>query len=274
MTAMISETNLPDGTPVFCLQAKEVPVLYDQIQDYLKYGIEIHQGDTIFDVGANIGLFSLWIYQKCFQEANIYAFEPIPAVFEVLQANANRVAPERIKVFPYGLANESKTVEFAYHPHATMLSTAYRDDLPELQAQLKETMVRNIASAPPVVSWLRWLPPCFRSWLIQGELDRAFQTKLVSCRLRTISEIIQEQKILRIDLLKVDVEKGELDVLLGIEPKDWHKIKQVVVEVHDLDRRLARISALLQECGFTQIKVAQEPILKDSNLFNIYAWRG
>ena len=273
MSTIIPETQLPDGTKVFCLIEKEVPVLYEQVQDYLKYGIELRSGDVVFDVGANIGLFSLWIYQKCHQNVNIYAFEPIPAIFEVLQANAKRFDSEKIKAFPCGLARESKAVEFAYHPNATMLSTAYRDDLPELQNQLKDTVVRNIKSAPKSLRWLRWLPRFVRSLLIQNKLNKAFQTEQVICQLRTISEILLEYKIDRIDLLKIDVEKGELDVLWGIDSEDWHKIKQIVIEVHDLEHRLQKIIALLREKGFTEIEVAQETMFEGSNLFNLYARR-
>ena len=37
------------------------------------------------------------------------------------------------------------------------------------------------------------------------------------CQLRTVSEIITENSIECVDLLKIDVEKSELDVLQGIE---------------------------------------------------------
>lgn len=270
---MMSETELPNGMKIFCLRELEVPVLYEQIQDYFKYEIKIAEGDTVFDVGANIGLFSLWTYQNCHQNVKIFAFEPIPAIFEVLQANAERFDIEKIKVFPCGLGKESKKVKFAYHPNATMLSTAYQDDLPELQRQLKQTAVRNIKNVPKSVRWLRWLPKFVRSLLIQKKLDEAFQIEQVTCQLKTISEIVREYKIDKIDLLKIDVEKGELDVLLGIEDRDWEKIKQVAIEVHDLDARLQKITNLFIEHGFDEIKVAQEAMLQGSNLFNLYAWR-
>ena len=247
MSTIIPETELPNGMTIFCLKEEEVPVLYEQIQDYIKYGIELHEGDTVFDVGANIGLFSLWTYQKCHKNVNIFAFEPIPAIFKVLQANARLFDPDKIKVFPCGLANESKKIEFAYHPNATMLSTAYQDDLSELQNQLKQTAVRNIKNAPKSVRWLRWLPPFLRSLLIQNKLDLAFQTEQVTCQLKTLSAIVQEHEINKIDLLKIDVEKSELDVLLGIEALDWQKIEQIVVEVHDLENRLQKIENLLKE---------------------------
>ncbi|WP_199194202.1 FkbM family methyltransferase [Pleurocapsa sp. CCALA 161] len=208
MSTMLFEAELPNGTQIFCLQPEEVPVLYEQIQDYIKYGIKLCEGDTIFDVGANIGLFSLWADQKCRQNVNIFAFEPIPAIYKVLQANANRFNPEKIKVSPCGLAQESKSIQFAYHPNATMLSTAYQDDLPELKNQLQQTIVRNLKNAPKSMRWLQWLPSFWRSRLIQSKLDTAFKTQQVTCQLRTLSEIIREHQIDQINLLKIDVEKG------------------------------------------------------------------
>ncbi|MDJ0796123.1 MAG: FkbM family methyltransferase [Calothrix sp. MO_167.B12] len=273
MSTSIPETTLPNGMKIFCLREEEVPILYEQIQDYIKHGIELHEGDIVFDVGANIGLFTLWVYQKCQKNVNVYAFEPIPAIFEVLKANAQRFDPEKIKVFPCGLSHESKTITFAYHPNATMLSTAHQDSLPELKQQLKQSVLRNLKNAPVSVRWIRFLPSFLRSLILDIRLEKAFQTEQVTCQLRTVSEIIQEHQIKQIDLLKVDVEKSELDVLLGIEEQDWSKIKQIAVEIHNLDHRLEKITALLKEHGLSEITIEQESMLKGSNLFNLYALR-
>ncbi|NEO72157.1 FkbM family methyltransferase [Moorena sp. SIO3H5] len=274
MPNIIQETKLPNGMKIFCLQEEEVPVLYEQIQDYIKYGIELHESDIIFDVGANIGLFALWAYQNCNKNVSIYAFEPIPAIFNVLQANAQRFDSDKIKVFSCGLSQESKSITFAYNPNATMLSTAYQEDFTELKKQLKQAVIRNIKYAPKAFRWLRWFPSFMRSILLQNSIDKAFKIERVTCQLKTVSEIIREHKIEQIDLLKIDVEKSELDVLLGIEAQDWQKVKQIVVEVHDLEHRLQKITNLLKEHGFSEIQVEQEPILHGSNLFNLYAWRG
>ena len=52
-----------------------------------------------------------------------------------------------------------------------------------------------------------------------------------------------------VDLLKVDVEGGELDVLLGIDPLHWPLIRQVILEAHDINGRLAAICDLLASHG-------------------------
>ncbi len=96
-------------------------------------------------------------------------------------------------------------------------------------------------------------------------MPTGFQGKQVNCQLKIDSQIIREYQIEQIDLLKVDV-------LLGIETEDRKKIKQVFVEVHDLDDRLDKISNLLKDQGFANIKVEQEPILNGSNIFSLYAW--
>ncbi len=109
--------------------------------------------------------------------------------------------------------------------------------------------------------------------MLDQYFKESFQAEMVIAQVRPISEIIQEYAIAAIDLLKVDVEKGELEVLLGIEPQDWQKIKQIVVEVHDLDNRLQRVHSLLSQKGFDHIAVEQEPLLKGSNIFSLYALR-
>jgi FkbM family methyltransferase len=273
MTTLIQETMLPNGLKIFCIREKEVPTLYQQINEYFRNGIELHEGDTVFDVGANIGLFSLWVDQLCNKNVDIYAFEPIPSVFDVLFANAQRFNPEKIKALPYGLSQESKTVNFAYHLNATALSTAYPDNSKEEQDKLKKAVLRNLKDAPPSVRWLRWLPAFLRSHLLDRKIDTAFKVEQVTCQMKTVSEIIREYSIQNIDLLKVDVERSELDVLLGIAEQDWAKIKQVVIEIHDVDRRVEKITSLLKEHGLNKIAIEQEPIFKDSDIFNLYALR-
>lgn len=160
-----------------------------------------------------------------------------------------------------------------YHPNATPLSNAYPEDSQELQDQLKETVLRNLNHAPPFIRWLRWFPSFVRSFVLDIHVKKAFQAEQITCQMKTISDIVRENNIQQIDLLKVDVEKSELDVLLGIEEHDWQKIKQVVVEVHDLEERVKKITALLKAHDLTEITVEQEHLFQGSNLFNLYALR-
>jgi hypothetical protein len=69
------------------------------------------------------------------------------------------------------------------------------------------------------------------------------------------------------------VEKAELDVLRGVEARDWPKIQQIVVEVHDEDGRLDTVTALLRKNGLTEIMVDQPPTLGNTNIYTVFAVR-
>src|SRR5918994_6888897 len=63
-----ADVLLPNGTVVSCLQRHEVPIVYREVQSYFSNGLRLSPGDTVFDVGANIGLFSLEVYQRCHRD--------------------------------------------------------------------------------------------------------------------------------------------------------------------------------------------------------------
>jgi hypothetical protein len=103
-------------------------------------------------------------------------------------------------------------------------------------------------------------------------LDQRLTSETWTCPLRTVSEIVAEHGVDRIDLLKVDVEKSEPEVLAGIAEGDWPKIRQAVVEVHDLGERLREMGELFRLRGFT-VTVEQEELYRGSDRYNLYAVR-
>ncbi|WP_442948204.1 FkbM family methyltransferase [Nostoc sp.] len=66
-----------------------------------------------------------------------------------------------------------------------------------------------------------------------------------------------EQNLQQINLSKVEVEKSELEVFLGIKEHNWLKIKPIVVEVHNINERLKEIGTWLQNQLFNKILVNQ-----------------
>ena len=90
----------------------------------------------------------------------------------------------------------------------------------------------------------------------------------------TVSDILHEHGLSKIDLLKIDVERAELDVLMGISHTDWKLISQVVLEVHDVQGRLEQVLQLLKDtAGFSAVSVTQDETLTGSTLYNIYCSR-
>jgi hypothetical protein len=99
-----------------------------------------------------------------------------------------------------------------------------------------------------------------------------FRKTTFPCPLRTLSEIIDEERVTRIDLLKIDAERSERDVLAGIRNEHWGLIRQVAVEVHDEAGGLDDVRRLLTEHGF-QVTTEGDPLLKGTALFNVFAKR-
>ncbi|RLJ72738.1 non-ribosomal peptide synthetase [Pedobacter alluvionis] len=245
---------------VYANHKKEAEFLYKEIfQDktYSQYGIRIADGDCIFDVGANIGMFSLYSSMSA-SNLRIYAFEPLPPIFELLKLNV-AVYGGDIQIFNEGLSNLVETASFTYFPNSTALSSRYSDQL-NIKNTVGQYVINTEARNSALVSDVQ----------IDSFLDSHLREEKFECNLKTLSTIIAAHDIDVIDLLKVDVEGGEMDVLEGIDEADWSKIKQIVLEVHDINGRLEIIKQLLTS-HFFQIHIHQHEDLHDTKLFNIYA---
>ncbi|HVB41885.1 MAG TPA: FkbM family methyltransferase [Streptosporangiaceae bacterium] len=82
--------------------------------------------------------------------------------------------------------------------------------------------------------------------LIWGEIAvLSAASEQVRCELRAISAMIDEHGIKRLDLLKIDAEKGELESLRGVRGEHWPMIGQVTVEVC-VDKKLSIMPIVLR----------------------------
>lgn len=252
----LNVTTLGEKT-IYCVNPEEAPIVYNQVQGYLKHGIHLQDSCVVFDVGANIGLFALWLTQH-YKDTYIYAFEPVPILFEALKKNFQQIDPEHLKAFPFGLWHENTTATMAYHPNATAMSTVYPYTQQE-KSELQEAIFKNLPEAAQEE--------------FKPMLNLFFENEPIQCQLRKASEVIRENNVSQINLLKIDVEKAELDVLQGFTAEDWLKVQQVVIEIHNLDDRLNTIQALLIQNGFNILAIDQEEGLKGSNIYNLYASR-
>lgn len=252
--------RLPNQMAIAQQNQYETDFFYKQIfvdQSNTKY-LRLPPGACVFDVGANIGLFTLFISQG-YEGAKIYAFEPVPPVFELLQANTELYG-NNVTLYNCGLANESKSVNFTYYPHLSCMSGYYADEKADRETLL--LILQHQQEERPELASLT-------SYLDQIADDRT-RSKSFVCRLTTISDVIRENEIARIDLLKIDVEKSEFDVLEGIADQDWNKVRNIVIEAHDLGGQLQRLTTLLKNRGY-HVRIEEDSSLSQTGLFNIYA---
>nr|WP_280950027.1 non-ribosomal peptide synthetase [Methylocystis bryophila] len=249
--------EFPDGGLALHKNQSEIEFLHKEIfsdKCYAKHGIRIGPGDCVFDVGANIGMFSLYAAQQA-DDVKLFAFEPIPEVFEALRANA-ALHGLNARLFDCALGDAERLVTFRYYPHATVLSGMGGADV---QGVVKSFLKFGSGEGAS-----------------DRDLDELLATRLefenVDCKMRTLSSVLRETGVERIDLLKIDVENAEFEVLQGIEELDWSKIEQLVVEVHDVDDRRRKILELLRRHGFDAVE-DQDVELGGTGLYNIYARR-
>ncbi|HMJ66305.1 MAG TPA: FkbM family methyltransferase, partial [Candidatus Binatia bacterium] len=257
---------LPGGLEIVHLNQYETDYLYKEIfadQCYLRHGIQLRDGDTVLDIGANIGLFSLFVMSRC-KNPRIYAFEPAPEAYELLRANCNAYGSS-VQTTNVGISDRTKTATFTFYEKSSVFSSFHSDESEDRHAI--QTVVRNMLKSESTVGGT------VEEYIDELTNDRLHQKKY-ECQLISISDIIRDNQIDRINLLKIDAEKSELDIIQGINESDWSKIDQVVIEVHDRTGEVVqRITKLLNEKGY-RCAVEHEKLLEDSGLFNLYAIRG
>jgi FkbM family methyltransferase len=132
--------------------------------------------DTIFDIGSNSGIYATLakVYNS---RSKVFAFEPQPNVFAVLQKN-NRINGFDIRCEQLALSDtEGSLPFFNYGP---------------------DTFITENTTA--------------------GSLNRDWVTReqsSIMVDVRKLGTYLEEQGIIRIDLMKIDVETLEYEVLLG-----------------------------------------------------------
>ncbi|WP_431040585.1 amino acid adenylation domain-containing protein [Streptomyces sp. P1-3] len=260
--------ELPNGMTVFQQNKSETDFVYDEIftnLEYLRNGITIRDGDRIFDVGANIGMFTLFAGSRC-PDTEIHAFEPIPPVFDSLRRNVE-LHGLNAKVYDCGLAAEATEETFTFYRHNTVISSSVTT------AEQAHEMVRSYLRNQEELTEDGTAGTAAGDELVDELVDARLDSEQFTCRLRTLSEIISEESIDRIDLLKIDVENAEYEVLKGIHWRDWPKIRQLVVELHDVNGQLEKIVTLLKALGYDVVCEQDNRLLRNTTLYNVYARR-
>jgi FkbM family methyltransferase len=171
-------TSREHGIKIICMKGdvRIAPIetlssdYYEKNDTQMMYNL-IKNNSTVFDIGANIGWYSIGISAHK-KNTNVYSFEPIPKVFGNLKSNLKLNKSNQIKLFNYGFYNKKKTLTFYYYPDAS----GYSSNIP-----------------------------------FPGK--KGFEK--IECKLITLDEFVNKNKISKIDFVKCDVEGSELFVFQG-----------------------------------------------------------
>jgi hypothetical protein len=112
---------------------------------------------------------------------------------------------------------------------------------------------------------------------VESLATKDFEFVECQCRLRPMSAVIDEVGVDKIDLIKIDAQRSELDVLQGIAARHWPLIQQITMEVHDepgspTEGRVQQVTDRLAEQGF-RVSVEVEEMLRDTGRYAVYAIR-
>ena len=268
------QRKLSNGMEVHYCSKANVEMLEREMFDeslYNKHGIKLNEGDCIFDVGANIGFFVMFLNQYL-KDATVYSFEPIPDTYEVLQRNVSVHNSLQVQTYNCGLSDKSGTATFTHYPKTSACSTMYPQGSTEYLKNSRLFVLGEIRNFNPILKTLVDRTPRFAWWPVTELVRRYFRSAIsVECQLRTISDVIDEHDIQKIDYLKVDTEGAELHVLNGIRAEHWSIVKQAVIEVHEGKPALRQVLELLESNGFQAI--VEKPCEKRDHLSMVYATR-
>ncbi|MEV4237432.1 MULTISPECIES: FkbM family methyltransferase [unclassified Nocardia] len=258
MLTTLQQLRLDDGRTVTCTSPAEAHMLWGETTStggfYRRAAECLRPGDIALDIGANIGLTAMMFADTC-PGIQVIAVEPAPMTFRCLDRNIAEHVPGGIPL-QIALGATSGTRPFTWYPHATANSGFFADR--EADDQATRIYLRNSGLDDKAIA------------LITTGLHDGVPLQV---EVTTVSAILDEHcRGREIGLLKVDVERAELEVLRGITDADWRCIHAVVAEVHDLEGRLQEVRELFDRHGMSA-QIQQDPRLIGTEIHEVFATR-
>jgi FkbM family methyltransferase len=217
---------------------RDTRYIYDEVfinQIYYHPDMRMPRFPMVIDVGANIGLYSIWAARR-YQPKAIYCYEASPLTYAYLvEDTAQLIDPEVTKV------------------HTVNRAIASAVGQPLLLHQ--SPLVSGISTllAPDRIGWVASL----------ARSNELVQHDVVST---TVSAEIAAHGLTVVDMLKIDVEGYFLEVLKGVSEADYARIQNIVIEVdyyEEVGVEPKDVAAILAKRGFTT----------DIDDLTLYAWK-
>jgi 31-O-methyltransferase len=251
---------------IFQLNEYETPYLYEEIFERREYApdwMSIPAGGVVVDVGANIGMFSVFAMLE-WQPSRLIAVEPVPELQEILRLNLGSWPEARVA--PVAVGSERGTTSFTYYPGCSVFSGRFCDADRELAIAKAQSVWEEAGSMTE-----RELE------VYASALDELLKPLFVpvqqQAEMRTISELIDEYKLDQIDLLKIDAEGSELEVIEGIEATDWPRIRNIAMETDEHQVSVGGITALI-ESQQMKCEIRQHDLYREIGMHLIFAQAG
>jgi FkbM family methyltransferase len=140
----------------------------------------VNPGDTVFDVGANVGLFTILLAYQVWEHGTVVSYEPNPRMVEYLRDNVSmNWLNDRVEIVPKAAADRSENLEFLAPRRFAMTGSIQ---------PVEDLLVTD---------------------------DRVDRIERITVEAEPLD--IHIDRFERIDLVKIDVEGAEERVLAGME---------------------------------------------------------
>ena len=108
----------------------------------------IQQGSTVFDIGANVGFYTLLASVLVGQTGRVVAFEPVPRNLEYLHEHLRLNRLGNVQVIAAAVAEEEGAADFDYGPHSSMGHLSARGPLSVRTVSLDQAIASGAIPAP------------------------------------------------------------------------------------------------------------------------------
>ena len=130
----------------------------------------------IFDIGANMGIYTSWLAKHYEKTATVYAFEPVKLNFDYLLKNLEKNRVSNVRAYNIGFFSKNTRMELGMPFNKDSRKTGL--------------------------------------YTYKGPRDNVIKRKdLVTCTFKKLNEFILDNNIEKIDIVKMDVEGAQYDIL-------------------------------------------------------------
>ena len=164
---------------------------------YQRPGFELRPDDTVIDLGANIGIFTLWASPQV-PHGRIFAVEPSPAI-DILRANLELNHVLNVATLQAAVGKADGTIEMVFYPLVDVMTH---------DARLRHNL--------------------FMRFLMLGARSERLTAPTVS-----LGQVLERSEMSDVGYLKIDCEGGEYDICRSASAADWRRIRRVSLEFHE-----------------------------------------
>ena len=157
----------------------------------------VRDGDVVFDIGANFGLFTRFLSEAVGSSGRVFSFEPTPDMFAVLSHSTRQLGMSNVSCCNLALSD---------HPGRATMSIPIRGD-----------GSRNHYEAS----------------LEPGVADQSGEVESFTTEVVTLDGFVESRAIERVDFIKCDVEGHEIAVLRGARKLIARDRPTILLEVNE-----------------------------------------